>query len=136
MRASRWQVWYASLRKAPWTPPAWAFPVAWVINYSLLAAAGTLATCHYASSATNITVMVTYYLQFPLHLAWTELFFGRRNPMAGLVVILLNSGLAVAMAVSMWSVHWVPGVLITPYVAWMMIATSLNVYVVLNNPSI
>jgi tryptophan-rich sensory protein len=134
---NRPQTWYASLRKAPWTPPAWVFPFAWVHSYGFLAGAGTFATCYaHLFGLPSTTVMVTYYLQFPLHLAWAALFWGRRNPMAGLVVLLLAAGLAVAMAVSMWSIYWVPGILAAPYVAWLMLATSLNVYVVLNNPSI
>jgi tryptophan-rich sensory protein len=139
--ASRWQAWYDSLRKAPWTPPSWAFAVAWVINYSLLAAAGVLATYYYeqpdsdASSTTNVTVRVAYYLQFPLHLAWIGLFFVLRSPVSGLVILLLTSGIAVSLGVFVWSVHAIPGALITPYVVWIVFATSLNIYVVLYNPS-
>jgi tryptophan-rich sensory protein len=132
--ADQWP-WYNKLRRAPWEPPGWVFGVAWAINYMLLAAGGILVRYYYDASAANhnipvfITGQVAYYMQFALHILWVVVFSWMRSTSGGFMVILFTLMTSIVMAVLFYIIHWVPGLLVTFYVLWIALATSLSAYV-------
>ncbi len=114
--------WYDSLRKPPWTPPNWLFPVTWTTLYICMAFAGALV----AVAPDNGLAMALWALQIALNTLWTPVFFGLRRIGGGLVV-LSALWLAVASALwALWQVETIAGLLFVPYLVWVSVAWALN----------
>jgi hypothetical protein len=64
--------WYESLQKPSFTPPNWAFPMAWTTIYLLLAWAGYRLTLLPGSE----TVLAPWAAEIALNTFWTPVFFG------------------------------------------------------------
>jgi benzodiazapine receptor len=121
--------WYINLNQAPWTPPGWLFGVAWttiMICFSFFMA-------NLVKVKSNVFVFLLFSIQFVLNVIWNYLFFNMHLIGLGLVIILL---LTVAVAIFLFK-H-IPDLkaktwLIVPYFVWLLIASSLNAYILLNN---
>lgn len=122
--------WYATIQKAPWTPPGWAFGVSWTIIMICFSIYLTYLWPNVANKNLLIGVLVLHYI---LNLAWNPVFFYFHQVLAGLIVI---SALTLVVAFFMffyWKQMDFKSLLIAPYLIWLLIATSLNAYVYLNN---
>jgi tryptophan-rich sensory protein len=114
--------WYPTLVKPSWNPPAWVFGPVWTLLYAMMAVAAWL-VWRRVDWGVALTV---FGVQLALNVAWSFCFFALRNPLAGLVDILL---LWVAIAVTMvlfWRVDRLAGWLLVPYLFWVTFATMLN----------
>ena len=89
---------YDRLDKPSWTPPRWAFPVAWTSIYLLISFAGA----RVAGSADSGAPLAFWALQGALSTLWTPVFFGLRRLRGAIPVILL---LWLAVAGCVWT-HW------------------------------
>lgn len=121
--------WYMSLSKAPWTPPGWVFGTAWttiMICYSIYMA------FLYIKSPTN-KVKILFVLQFVLNVIWNYIFFNQHMVATGLVIILALTIVVGTFLVAFKNDLKVKSLLILPYFLWLLIATSLNLYILLNN---
>ncbi len=122
--------WYVSLTKAPWTPPGWVFGFAWttiMICFSIYLA-------YLWPVAENKNLLITLFIiQWVLNIAWNPAFFYYHNVLLGLVII---STLTILIGVFLF-MHWpelkLKSVLILPYLLWLLIATSLNGYILLKH---
>lgn len=121
--------WYMSLNQAPWTPPGWAFGVAWT----------TIMLCFSVYMAflyiriPSIKVKILFLIQFILNVIWNYIFFNQHLVSLGLAVII---GLTIVIAIFMVSFKndlKAKTLLILPYFIWLCIATSLNAYILLYN---
>ena len=122
--------WYQNLNKAPWTPPGWAFGVAWT----------TIMVCFsfymsYAWKATDSRsyLLILYSIQWILNVSWTPVFFRYHQSLYGLIIIT-----ALTLMIGFFLFHYLSGLkikslLILPYFIWLLIATSLNGYIYFNN---
>jgi tryptophan-rich sensory protein len=77
--------WYEGLNKPGFTPPNWAFPVAWTIIYLLLAWAGYRLSLIPGSQ----TVLALWAAQIALNTLWTPVFFGAHQVLAAMVILLV-----------------------------------------------
>jgi tryptophan-rich sensory protein len=117
--ATRPGAWYASLAKPAFTPPGWAFPLAWFILYVLIAIAGYRAILH----ETRRTIQI-WCFQLALNFLWPIVFFGAQQvAMAFIVIMLLLAAILTFM--SMASDGWAR-LLFAPYAAWVAFAVVLN----------
>ena len=124
--------WYKSLNKPNWTPPNWAFPVAWTLLYLLIAYAGSrVAMIPGAGLA-----MAFWALQIGLNTQWTPVFFGARNPRAGLIVIVLLFLAIAGTCATMVPLDRVAALLMVPYLLWVGYATALNFAIWRANPAL
>ena len=121
--------WYEGLRKPRWTPPNWAFPVAWTTLYICMSAAGAL-----AASAGSTLALALWALQIVLNALWTPLFFGLHRIRPGFFVICALWVTVLAALVVHWSVVPLAGILFVPYLAWVTIAAGLNAAIWRLNP--
>ena len=119
--------WYRTLRKPGWTPPDWIFGPVWTGLYTLMAIAAWLVFRAGARHpAASRSALQAWFGQLLLNVAWSAAFFGRRNPGAGLLVIVALLA-AIARAVALTSqVTRVGAILLLPYLAWTTFATALN----------
>ena len=121
--------WYQNLNKAPWTPPGWVFGAAWT----------TIMICFSVYMAIlwkKITLKKLLYLyiaEFILNVIWNPLFFHFKWINVALLSISLLTILIIYMAVSLRIEMRYKTLLIFPYLIWLIIATSLNGYIVLYN---
>lgn len=125
--------WYSTLTKPSFTPPNWAFPVAWTTLYILIGTAAYLVwKCRNNSSAYRTTVGI-YIVQLLLNFSWSMVFFGLHQIMGGFIVILL---LAVAIVLNIaWFARFSKAAawLLVPYLLWVGFATALNLSIYVLN---
>ncbi len=124
--------WYEALVKPDWTPPKWAFPVVWTTLYVLMAwAASRVAPLPGAGLALGL-----FALQITLNTLWTPTFFGAHQIALGAGIILALWVAVAAMMVQFWRLDGWAGAMILPYLAWLTIAASLNLWIWRNNPAV
>ena len=121
--------WYTSLNKAPWSPPNIAFPIVWSILYVLIGIAGWL-----IGQSKHTFLLKLWISQLVLNALWSWLFFGLQWATIGLIDLALITAL-VGLLILRCRQHGekMAAGLLVPYLIWLMLATSLNVYVVAMN---
>lgn len=123
--------WYVGLRKPGFTPPNWAFPVAWTTIYLLSAIAATrVALLPGAGLA-----LALWAAQIALNTLWTPVFFGARRIALGMVVIATLTVTVAAMTLAVWQLDWRAGLMLLPYLGWLGVASALNWRIWRDNPN-
>ena len=124
--------WYPALRKPSWNPPNAVFGPVWTVLYLAMAVAVWLVW----RSGSDVTVAVGLFaVQLALNVAWSAVFFGRRNP-RGAFVVIVGLWLAItATLVVFASINTLAGALFVPYLAWVTFASLLNRAIARLNPA-
>lgn len=122
--------WYQNLNKAPWTPPGWMFGAAW--SLIMICFSFYMAYLWKSMSNYNLLIMV-FAAQWLLNVAWNTAFFYFHNAIIGLVIIISLTIIVTYFLFNYWSVLEFKSLYIAPYFVWLLIATSLNAYIVLKN---
>lgn len=133
--------WYAAADKAPWTPPGWAFGAVWTVLYSTMAVAAWLVWRRGTrrSSGRSRGAMTVYGILLLLNLAWAPLFFGMYSVVGSaalwlaLLVIAAHTVAAGATVVRFGLISRAAGLLMLPYVSWIVFSLSLNAYAAASN---
>ena len=122
--------WYQSLAKAPWNPPGWMFGAAWT----------TIMICFafYMAYAWNAVsnkkaLGVLFGIQWVLNIAWNPIFFHFREVLLALITITALTFLLGYLMFRYGPVLKLKSILLLPYLIWLLIATSLNGYIWMNN---
>jgi benzodiazapine receptor len=117
--------WYPMIRKPSWTPPSWLFGPVWTFLYLIMGIAGWMiwykAGWDRASGALGL-----FAFQLVLNAAWSPLFFGLKNPLAGLLAIVPLWAAIFVTLLSFWKISQFAGLLMVPYWLWVSFATVLN----------
>lgn len=121
--------WYSNLSKAPWSPPGWVFGAAWTTIMICFAVYMAFAWREIGSIKLLIGLFV---LQLILNISWNPVFFYYQNPLFALMIIAALTGLMGFFLIYFWSEMHFQSLLILPYVIWLIIATSLNAYILFN----
>lgn len=121
--------WYESLQKPGFTPPNWAFPVAWTTIYLLLAWAGYRLTLLPGSE----TVLALWAAQIALNTLWTPVFFGANRIAVAMVILTLLWLVVATMVVMALQLDIITGVILLPYLAWLSVAAALNFSILRHN---
>jgi tryptophan-rich sensory protein len=129
--------WYALAEKAPWTPPGWLFGSAWTALYAAMAVAAWLVWRQRAFPRRD--ALTVYAVLIVLNLAWPMMFFGM-YPMMGtaalwlaLLIITAHAATATVTVLRFGPISTSAGLLMLPYVSWLVFSASLNVYAALSN---
>ena len=124
--------WYETLDKPAWTPPDWAFPVAWTSIYLLISFAGA----RVALLDGNAYAMAFWAMQAAFSTLWTPVFFGLRR-LRGSLLVMAPLWLSVLGAtIAHWSLDTWAGLAFLPYLAWVTVAAALNASVARRNPDV
>lgn len=122
--------WYTNLNKASWTPPGWVFGVAWT----------TIMVCfsYYLAlqfnAAKNLQKLVVFFgLELLLNVSWNYIFFNQHMVFLGLVNLVLLTALLFYYFFKLSNQIKKSRALLIPYMIWLCIATSLNLYIFLYN---
>lgn len=117
--------WYPTLHKPAWNPPAWLFGPVWTFLYLTMAVAAWLVWRKLGWSG-GAGVLGLFAAQLALNAAWSPLFFGLRNPAAGLVDIVALWVAVLVTGICFWRVVPIAGALLVPYWLWVSFAAALN----------
>ena len=121
--------WYTQLNQAPWTPPGWAFGVAWttiMICFSFY-----MTYLFLAEPSTRVKILFT--VQFILNVSWNFVFFNQHLVGFGLLIILALTFIVATLLFNFRKLLPIKSFLILPYFLWLLVATSLNAYILFNN---
>ena len=121
--------WYEALQKPKFTPPNWAFPVAWTTIYLLLAWAGYRLTVLPGSE----TVLALWAAQIALNTLWTPVFFGAHRILTAMVILALLWIVVATMIVMALRLDIVTGLILFPYLLWLSVAAALNLSILRHN---
>jgi len=122
--------WYQQLNKAPWTPPGWVFGAAWTSIMILYALFMVYVSQHFPNQKQWIAV---FSVQWVLNIIWNPIFFEMKAILSGLICISLLTLFIFYQLIKYKSKLEFKSWLIAPYLVWLLIATSLNAYILFNN---
>ncbi|WP_339662489.1 TspO/MBR family protein [uncultured Polaribacter sp.] len=121
--------WYTNLNQAPWTPPGYVFGIAWtaiMICFSIYL--GKLFTEDH-----SLKMKLIFILQFVLNVSWNYIFFNQHFVFFALISILLLTSLLFIYYFKLSDKVGNYKFLLLPYMIWLCIATSLNLYILIHN---
>ena len=125
--------WYQTLAKPSWTPPPFAFPIAWTTLYILMAIAFLRLWDRVLPSPQRNRAMILFAVQLALNAAWSPVFFGWHGIRAGLVIIGLMIVAIAATIIAAARVDRIAAWLLVPYLCWVLYASTINAGVVALN---
>lgn len=124
--------WYKVLNKAPWTPPGWVFGFAWttiMLLYSIY-----LARVFKSIPKEKLAFAIgLYVMQWCFNVFWNPIFFVHHALVLGCVFIISLFLVLVVFHVKIVNKKPIELGLILPYLLWLCVAFSLNLYVFLRN---
>lgn len=124
--------WYADAEKVAWTPPNVVFGPVWTVLYALMSVAAWLVWRERERTEVR-RPLALYVAQLVLNALWTPVFFGL-YPVLGVAALWLAAAIILALdvlvlvtMVAFWRVRRVAAVLLVPYAAWVLYATTLTI---------
>ena len=128
MQTDALREWYPTVVKSPLSPPNMVFPIVWTALYILMGL--SLGECFRTD---NMRAVLPWVLQLVANFLWTLFFFRLRDPLLGLVDLLLLIVLTIWYMSTASRTSSGAGWLMAPYLLWLCFATYLNWYVYANN---
>ena len=122
--------WFQNFNQAPWNPPGWVFGTAW--TFIMICFSFFMASL-WGAPENKTAITSLFVVQWLLNVGWNVVFFHFRSTEIGLVVISL---LTIVVAIFLFAYTKelkAKALLVLPYFIWLLIATSLHTYIVLNN---
>ena len=120
------KVWYNKLKKAPWTPPDYWFGIIWPILYTLMFISLYMVY-------NNRKALTLFVIQFVLNIIWTTIFFRLKMIKLALFDLILLLFVVVMTIRVFYSINKFAAILLLPYLLWLFVAFSLNLYIVIHN---
>ncbi|NJB82242.1 TspO/MBR family protein [Wenyingzhuangia aestuarii] len=121
--------WYANLNKAPWTPPGYMFGIAW--SFIMICFAVYMAYLY--PLVTSKKIISLYAIQWILNVLWNPIFFYYHLDVLGFINIVLLTLMVSFFLYNYYKQLQLTSLFIAPYFVWLLIATSLNAYIVFMN---
>ena len=122
--------WYSNLNKAPWTPPGWVFGAAWT---TIMICFAFYMAYAWNTVANRNQLIGLFVVQWVFNILWNPVFFKYHEVFFGLIVISALTLLVGYFLISYWNQLNMKSLLIVPYFLWLLIATSLNAYILMKN---
>ena len=121
--------WYIDLNKAPWTPPGWVFGLAW--SFLLICFSIYLALLSQKKVSNKLVVIIL--VQYLLNISWNYFFFNQHLIELGLIDLSILTITVLYIFYSNFKTMRWKSIFIIPYFLWLLVATSLNLYIVIYN---
>lgn len=125
--------WFDSLQKPSFMPPGWTFGVVWPILYALMGIALALVLAEPPSPRRKLA-LILFFAQLALNLVWSPIFFAGHDITLAKWVIFVMAALAAAAAGQFLRIRKAAGLLLIPYLAWLVFAATLNSTIEALNP--
>ena len=117
-------VWYQSLNKSDLNPPGFVFGIAWPILYILM----SISAYRTFSETSRM-----FFIQLIFNTAWSWMFFAFHMPFLALLNIWMLIYWNTSLAFKMIKIDKLSAILYSPYVIWLIFASYLNLFIVINN---
>jgi len=123
---------YRSLIQPPLSPPGWLFGIVWPVLYLLM---GIAAYLIYQAPQTmqRRNAITLYWVQLFVNFLWPIVFFRLEWYWISVAVILVLDALVLLTAVRFYQIKKAAGILMIPYLLWILFATYLNIGIALLN---
>ena len=125
--------WFDALERPAIMPPGWAFGAAWTVLYILMGLAFAM-ILHARGARGRGGAIALFLLQLLLNLAWSPLFFRAHQVGSALILILVLLVVVAVTALLFARIRRVAGLLLLPYLAWLVFASFLNYEIGRLNP--
>ena len=126
------ETWYPMLIKSELTPPNYVFPVAWSIIY--VCSGISIGLVWNKRETLDSGLAWIFILQLVFNFAWSLLFFYLQDPFSGLIDLILLDLTVLFYVITCYRINKVSAWLFAPYILWLILATYLNTFIVINNP--
>ena len=117
--------WFDALQKPSFMPPGRAFGIIWPILYALLGVAVAMTTAE-PPSPRRQAALTLYFIQLVLNFAWSPIFFAGHDIVLAKIVIFVMAAVAALAARQFLKIRKAAGLLMVPYLAWLVFAATLN----------
>ena len=118
--------WYVTLNKPSFTPPNYLFAPVWTALYIMMGVAAGIVWSKGYHHIWVKTALYHFVFQLLLNALWSIVFFGLKNPLGGMVVILVLLTMII-LTIKWFGVISKPAALLmVPYVLWVAFASALN----------
>lgn len=122
-------IWYQTLIKPFWSPPAWLFGPVWTVLYVIIAISFSAVFYKAFTKQISWLVALPFALNLIFNFAFTPIQFGLKNNLLASLDILLVLATLVWALYAVWqaspNLRWVVYVNI-PYLLWVTFATCLQ----------
>lgn len=115
---------YNDLIKPTLSPPGIVFPIAWTIIYLLIGISYTLLK---EKGEVLKETKQLYYTQLIFNYLWTFIFFVFKLRLLSVLWIIILDVLVIVMTYQFYKQNKLSGILLIPYVLWLLFATYLNI---------
>jgi translocator protein len=121
--------WYLGLEKAPWTPAGWVFGFAWtsiMVCFSFYMSA-------LIKKDKSLNIFTLFLFQWLLNVSWNWFFFNKHQILLSEFILLALTGV-----IGFFMFRYIKDIryrslLVLPYFLWLLIANSLNLYILFTN---
>ncbi|MBQ2705177.1 MAG: tryptophan-rich sensory protein [Agathobacter sp.] len=117
---------FAMVERPPLAPPAWLFPVAWTILYTLMGVSSYIILTADASQDEINKAMKLYAYQLVVNFLWPTFFFNFEWYFFSFLWLIFLWVLVFLMIKSFYEINKVAAYLNVPYIVWMTFAGYLN----------
>ena len=117
-------MWYQGLIKSDLNPPGYVFGIVWPILYLLMGI---------TAWRTFEIIKNLFYVQLFLNAIWSWLFFSFHLPLISLIDIWLLIYININIVYKALKIDKLAGLLYVPYILWLLFASYLNLFIVINN---
>ncbi|CAO1371903.1 unnamed protein product [Diamesa serratosioi] len=126
---------YEGLKHPSFRPPNWVFGPTWTVLYSSMGYASYVVWKQGGGfSGPAKYPLMMYGTQLALNWAWTPIFFGLKNLKWSTIHMVGITAAATTTAFSFFKLNKQAGLLLIPYLAWLVLATSLTYCLYRDNP--
>ena len=125
--------WFDGLQKPSFMPPGWTFGVVWPVLYAMLGVALAMVLVEPPSDRRRFG-LILFFVQLALNFAWSPLFFAAHDIVLAKWVIFIMAAVAAAAAGQFLRVKRDAGLLMLPYLGWLVFAATLNATIETLNP--
>lgn len=120
---------YSAQTLPVFAPPPWLFGPTWTVLYALIAVAAFLVWRREGWDRS----LTWWVIQLALNAAWTPLYFAGGLYLAAAVLIVVLLATIVWTTWLFWQRSRVAGLLMVPYIVWVVFASMLNIGIVVLN---
>ena len=124
---------FDALQKPSFMPPGYLFGIVWPTLYAMLGVALALIMTEPPSDRRSLALKL-FFGQLALNFAWSPIFFAGHDITLAKLVIIGMAVLAAATAILFYRLRPAAGLLMIPYLCWLVFATTLNARIETLNP--
>jgi len=125
--------WFDALQKPSFMPPGPVFGIVWPILYALIGIAVAMIIAE-PPSPRRQAALTLFFIQLALNFAWSPIFFAAHDIQLANIVIFVMAVVAAIAARLFLKMRREAGLLMIPYLAWLVFAATLNSTIASLNP--